>query len=969
MDSQGGTSPRAMQTEGKITRSYDSIPPTRDTESTASRQKLYQATRTAPPPPLGLQAQTPTTKDGLVVPATRQRSITPPLPMPPTTTTNTDEAKLQEQKKHHYDKHPYPKPPALLETNEHGINIGGGEHHPEGTRQVTKQPLGPNGKPLVQPQPGSKEDLRRKKAIKAEKERAEAAKQNMSPSSWYTASSNTVVTSLSQSAGAQGPTASSSRSGSASSGSNSSRLSPYYNAERPSSSSTSSSSGLNSIRSFGNEVPGERVRTSLISQSRQPGLIVEEDEDDVEGNRPTTPTPPGLRIERERALARMKLAQKKAAGSQRDGVTGSDDESDALDQAEMQATVVLKAEVALPDEDQSVLRTARPAQFTTEAEIDDIGSSPGSLTVAGTEKEGSLITPTNPEFEKHDANSDSNISIPTIISSSADDDEPEQGEKNGLVGPELFQTLVKALPSQLGKTRIVSDIGKRLSTIGLGGFMSRDTSEAGTPSGSRRPSFASSAGGSEADAPEGPALPKGALGKAVHEDLWKPDHLSEVCDFPTCKAEFAFRIRKHHCRHCGGIFCGPHSAFELPLYFPPVEGDDGRPISRQGSRHGSSVSLAGLVSRATDWVADSRVCVTCFEKLAHPERLLARRAAAKGIKHRPLILHDDSGLPSTDEDSDDEDDESYTEYEARRQQRSQKAPTRRMFSAPPTPLSTSPTSVANEGVSRTSSISNSPIVSRRASKVRSQGSRSQSRVHSRSGTMLSRQASITSAASKIFSPTAEALNTSPAPDGTGRNCYFPTLSAAPSLDHLPGEEPNSVVTGVLASYPLAHKRAVSPGSVHSPVTEPLSSQISLGAIAGPGRPASKTNSRDSSASRNGLTLNNMPSHGFGTVDQFNSRWQIYTANGSSTHTTTSSAGILTPDREWVPSAWGYDKQTFDPDVETDTEDEDGHNRGRPRLVVDGDFRLKANPHDYPQQPSDEEETTKPLSTSLAWATF
>lgn len=34
-------------------------------------------------------------------------------------------------------------------------------------------PLGPNGKPLVQPQPGSKEDLRRRKAIREERERIE----------------------------------------------------------------------------------------------------------------------------------------------------------------------------------------------------------------------------------------------------------------------------------------------------------------------------------------------------------------------------------------------------------------------------------------------------------------------------------------------------------------------------------------------------------------------------------------------------------------------------------------------------------------------------------------------------------------------------------------------------------------------------------------------------------------------------
>lgn len=59
----------------------------------------------------------------------------------------------------------------------------------------------------------------------------------------------------------------------------------------------------------------------------------------------------------------------------------------------------------------------------------------------------------------------------------------------------------------------------------------------------------------------------------------------------------------------------------------------------------------------------------------------------------------------------------------------------------------------------------------------------------------------------------------------------------------------------------------------------------------------------------------------------------------------SSARLLTPDREWVPGAWGYAKETFDPDVESesDTEDEDDREdavegltrKTRSRLIVDG----------------------------------
>lgn len=57
----------------------------------------------------------------------------------------------------------------------------------------------------------------------------------------------------------------------------------------------------------------------------------------------------------------------------------------------------------------------------------------------------------------------------------------------------------------------------------------------------------------------------------------------------------------------------------------------------------------------------------------------------------------------------------------------------------------------------------------------------------------------------------------------------------------------------------------------------------------------------------------------------------------------SSARLLTPDREWVPGMWGYAKETFDPDVESDTEEEDEHDEAvdalarktRSRLIVDG----------------------------------
>ncbi|KAI4268338.1 MAG: hypothetical protein LQ337_007902 [Flavoplaca oasis] len=46
---------------------------------------------------------------------------------------------------------------------------------------------------------------------------------------------------------------------------------------------------------------------------------------------------------------------------------------------------------------------------------------------------------------------------------------------------------------------------------------------------------------------------------------WKPDSNAPVCDAPTCHKSFNLFERRHHCRHCGHVFCNTHSQHQIPL--------------------------------------------------------------------------------------------------------------------------------------------------------------------------------------------------------------------------------------------------------------------------------------------------------------------------------------------------------------------------------------------------------------------
>ena len=43
------------------------------------------------------------------------------------------------------------------------------------------------------------------------------------------------------------------------------------------------------------------------------------------------------------------------------------------------------------------------------------------------------------------------------------------------------------------------------------------------------------------------------------------DSASPSCDSPVCKSFFGLFVRRHHCRHCGHVFCSSHTPHVVPL--------------------------------------------------------------------------------------------------------------------------------------------------------------------------------------------------------------------------------------------------------------------------------------------------------------------------------------------------------------------------------------------------------------------
>jgi hypothetical protein len=48
-------------------------------------------------------------------------------------------------------------------------------------------------------------------------------------------------------------------------------------------------------------------------------------------------------------------------------------------------------------------------------------------------------------------------------------------------------------------------------------------------------------------------------------NVHQADAAAHTCDSPTCRSSFGIFTRRHHCRHCGHVFCASHTPYMVPL--------------------------------------------------------------------------------------------------------------------------------------------------------------------------------------------------------------------------------------------------------------------------------------------------------------------------------------------------------------------------------------------------------------------
>ncbi|CCL98334.1 uncharacterized protein FIBRA_00328 [Fibroporia radiculosa] len=134
--------------------------------------------------------------------------------------------------------------------------------------------------------------------------------------------------------------------------------------------------------------------------------------------------------------------------------------------------------------------------------------------------------------------------------------------------------------------------------------------------------------------------PNEHLAVLLPKRLWKPDAQASHCDIFLCRKRFSVWERRHHCRKCGGIFCGDCSmrattlldTSNLDFLYPPRD----TPIT----------NFASPVSQ----VLHTRVCDHCWDQIhgVRTSRSLAVSAVAPiAVLKAALVDSPDSSVTSS----------------------------------------------------------------------------------------------------------------------------------------------------------------------------------------------------------------------------------------------------------------------------------------------------------------------------------
>ena len=104
----------------------------------------------------------------------------------------------------------------------------------------------------------------------------------------------------------------------------------------------------------------------------------------------------------------------------------------------------------------------------------------------------------------------------------------------------------------------------------------------------------------------------------VHKTKWIEDGDANHCANHTCNQSWTATRWKHHCRCCGGVFCGDCSSYTFMTREEDIEPGEEAAVARNAAKYGSFFRAVVAVDNLTEGLhrLPKRVCKDCWLKLA-----------------------------------------------------------------------------------------------------------------------------------------------------------------------------------------------------------------------------------------------------------------------------------------------------------------------------------------------------------------